>query len=535
MTRILSHPILAAAALLALAACESSTGTEAHAPARLDVVSGDLQSGTAGAELPTPIVVKVVDDKGKAVKGQLVNFRVAAGGGSVFAGSALTNKDGIAQERWTLGTSAADSQKVEARAVDPETGEGLVFAVFRATATPGAATTIAAVAPLAKSGFAGAVVADSPAVKATDKYGNPVPNVTIAWTADAGSTIGATSQTNAAGIAKAAWTLATRVDSSYRATASAGALGSAQFTATAAVPAGSILQKISGDQTVSVGTAFAPLVVKLTLADGRPVRGAEVVFSAPNAGPETVRTAADGTASYQLLGGENSPATYSFTAAVGGASVGFTAQRQAGTVARLLLVSQFDFGSVNTVLAGMTLPSFYGVVVALDAFGNPVPGAVVNYTVTQGNGSVSPAQATTNAQGRTAGAVFTMGTVAWALNEFTMTSGTASVKQIATPSTGAAGTAVVSPDTIVLAVGGEASVSGVASDVYGNSISPTEVRGDRWTFVSQNEAIATTAPILTPGQASTLVRGVAPGTTTVVGSFGHRGGTASDTVVVIVQ
>ncbi|HEU0052102.1 MAG TPA: Ig-like domain-containing protein, partial [Longimicrobium sp.] len=223
--------LLAAATLVAaLAACDSSTGSEVGAPARLDVVSGDLQSGTAGTELSSPLVVKVVDDKGHAVKGQVVNFRVVSGGGSVFAGAAQTSKDGIAQERWTLGTSAADSQKVEVRAVDSETGQAVVFAVFRATATPGAAAAITAVAPAAKAGFAGAVVSDSPAVKATDQYGNPVSNVTVTWTADAGSTIGATSQTNAAGIAKAAWTLATRVDTSYRATATAGALGSAQFT-----------------------------------------------------------------------------------------------------------------------------------------------------------------------------------------------------------------------------------------------------------------------------------------------------------------
>ena len=76
------------------------------------------------------------------MRDQLVNFRVIAGGGSVFAGSALTNKDGIAQERWTLGTVAGDTQRVEARAVDPETGAGVVFAVFRAIATAGTASSV---------------------------------------------------------------------------------------------------------------------------------------------------------------------------------------------------------------------------------------------------------------------------------------------------------------------------------------------------------------------------------------------------------
>jgi hypothetical protein len=80
------------------------------------------------------LVVKVEDAKGKGVRGQIVNFRVTEGGGSVFAGVAITDKDGVAQERWTLGESG--SQQVEARAVDTETGEALTFAVFIATVLP---------------------------------------------------------------------------------------------------------------------------------------------------------------------------------------------------------------------------------------------------------------------------------------------------------------------------------------------------------------------------------------------------------------
>src|SRR5262245_26661737 len=74
-------------------------------------VSGNGQSGLPGTELPKPLVVKVVDRKGRRVEEQIVNFRVVAGGGSVFAGAAITNENGIAQERWTLGLTGA--QRVE--------------------------------------------------------------------------------------------------------------------------------------------------------------------------------------------------------------------------------------------------------------------------------------------------------------------------------------------------------------------------------------------------------------------------------------
>jgi hypothetical protein len=96
-------------------------------------VSGDGQSALANTELPDPLVVQVVNDRGRAVRDQVVNFRVVAGGGSVFAGTSLTNTDGIAQEWWTLGGSGA--QTVEVRAVNPTTGEKQVFATFHATIT----------------------------------------------------------------------------------------------------------------------------------------------------------------------------------------------------------------------------------------------------------------------------------------------------------------------------------------------------------------------------------------------------------------
>jgi len=97
----------------------------------MSVVSGDGQQGTPGAELPDPLVVRVEDARGRPVPGQIVNFRVVSGGGSVFAGAAISNRNGLAQERWTLGFG--DLQRVEARAIDPATGDPLTFAVFTAT------------------------------------------------------------------------------------------------------------------------------------------------------------------------------------------------------------------------------------------------------------------------------------------------------------------------------------------------------------------------------------------------------------------
>jgi alpha-tubulin suppressor-like RCC1 family protein len=136
MTRHDPHTCGATASLvlaLMLAACDSSSGPSALA-ANMQIVAGNAQSGEVGQELPDPLVVRVTDDNDQPVKGQLVNFRVTDGGGSVFAGSALTNQDGEARERWTLGEEPGVPQTVEARAVDQSTGDPLVFATFTAEA-----------------------------------------------------------------------------------------------------------------------------------------------------------------------------------------------------------------------------------------------------------------------------------------------------------------------------------------------------------------------------------------------------------------
>ena len=132
--------ILVGIALMLSTACKSdttgtnTTNTPSGIVASMQVVSGQGQSATESTELPNPLVVKVVDSLGKAVSGQLVNFRVVAGGGSMFAGASITNAQGLAQDRWTLGPATADSQVAEARAVDNNTGAPIVFARFLAVA-----------------------------------------------------------------------------------------------------------------------------------------------------------------------------------------------------------------------------------------------------------------------------------------------------------------------------------------------------------------------------------------------------------------
>lgn len=101
----------------------------------LDITGGANQVDTAGKEL-APVVAHARDEKTAApVPGQLVNWIVVSGGGSVFAAATQTDSLGNARQRWTLGWAVGD-QVLEARAVDPTTGAPLTFAQVHATALP---------------------------------------------------------------------------------------------------------------------------------------------------------------------------------------------------------------------------------------------------------------------------------------------------------------------------------------------------------------------------------------------------------------
>lgn len=193
--------VLAAAALLS--ACGDGTGPTPTVAA-LQPVSGDQQLAVVGTEAALPLVVKAVDAAGNPLSGQTINFRVLSGGGSLSGSSAVTDAQGQAGVRWTLGKVTADSQKVEAQA-----GTAGPTLVFRATARSDNPRTVAYLAGNGQTGPAGAVLPESLAVIVRDQYGNPAEGAIVAWaaTSGGGTLLPAQSQSNAAGIARSAWQL----------------------------------------------------------------------------------------------------------------------------------------------------------------------------------------------------------------------------------------------------------------------------------------------------------------------------------------
>jgi len=74
-------------------------------PADLLRVSGDSQSARVGNEVPGPLVVRLVDEQGIAVRNAAVSWVVGDGGGSVSPVSIQTDTAGLASARLTLGPS----------------------------------------------------------------------------------------------------------------------------------------------------------------------------------------------------------------------------------------------------------------------------------------------------------------------------------------------------------------------------------------------------------------------------------------------
>jgi hypothetical protein len=72
-------------------------------------VSGDNQTGSPGAELAAPLVVRLVDRDGNGIPGGDVTWVIGEGGGDVSSPSSRTDSDGEASTRWTLGSGETNT------------------------------------------------------------------------------------------------------------------------------------------------------------------------------------------------------------------------------------------------------------------------------------------------------------------------------------------------------------------------------------------------------------------------------------------
>jgi hypothetical protein len=191
------------AALAGSNASASFAATASPAPAsRLVPVGGDAQTGKVGSQLTSDLIVRASDAVGNPIGGVPVTFVVVSGGGSVSAGSVLSDTLGNARVKWTLGTIAGIQTVVaSAGSITPIS--------FTAAATPDAPTQFVVVSGANQTANPGTPLPDSVVVRLVDQYGNGVSGVSVAWSVAAGngSVSPATGLSNAQGRLATKWTL----------------------------------------------------------------------------------------------------------------------------------------------------------------------------------------------------------------------------------------------------------------------------------------------------------------------------------------
>jgi hypothetical protein len=177
--------------------------------------------------------------------------------------------------------------------------------------------------------------------------------------------------------------------------------------------------------TGTVGAEVQPAPsVRATDERDRPLAGVAITFKVATGGGTTaggtVTTGADGSAALAKWTLGPTPGTQTLTAGAGGqADVVFTALAAVGPVAQITPSSgNYQLAGVGQ---GLEQPL---VALAADAFGNPVAGIPVVFTVTAGGGSMNGGSFPTDSTGRATAAQWTLGAEA-GVQQVTAASGAA--------------------------------------------------------------------------------------------------------------
>lgn len=177
---------------------------------QMSKLEGDTQQGTVGEPLPNPLIVQVKTPRELPVAGRRVAFVTTSEAGEVTPDTAITDSQGLASARWVLGT-APGAYAIQARLIaeegDPQIQE------FTAEASPAPPDTLTALSALTQPGRRGQNTATPPLVRVVDRFGNPVPDVPVAWqvTAGEGQTSEPITRTGPDGTTTVVWTLGNRV------------------------------------------------------------------------------------------------------------------------------------------------------------------------------------------------------------------------------------------------------------------------------------------------------------------------------------
>ncbi len=186
----------------AVAACSDNGTGPAARPVERSIVAerSDTAKGVVGTALDSPLVVRVLDANGAPVAGEPVTFTIY-GHGVLNPAMTSTDANGFAMSHFTFGTVAQDLR------ITVSTDSIKEGATFLLQALTGPAENLLIAQGDSQAGAAGSQLTLPLVVEVTDRYGNPVPGVTVTWSSNAGSLTLLSSTSDAHGLARTNYTL----------------------------------------------------------------------------------------------------------------------------------------------------------------------------------------------------------------------------------------------------------------------------------------------------------------------------------------
>lgn len=394
------------AVVASAAGVQTSFGlTNMPGPAALvSVGNGADQQTTVATAFGAPLVALVTDAQGNPVGGTSVTFGAPGGGAtaSLASPTVVTNAGGQAA---TLATASTVAGAYVVTATVP----GLAPASFGLTNVAGAVASLAPVGGGGQTTQVRTAYATPLAVRARDAHGNAVTGASVTFAAPGAEPTASLSSTavttDASGNASVTATAGASAGT-FAVTASAPGAMTVSFslTSTPAAPATTTVD--DGDaQTTRVTTTYArPLSVVVRDVDGNPVPGTTVTFVA-TATPATATlsapsatTDATGKASITATADTHAGAFTVLAAAPGATSATFHLVNGPGIPAA---ISSTADSTTQSTAVSSPFARPLGVTVT-DAYGNPVPGAAVRFTVpaTEPTATLATADVVTDASGR---------------------------------------------------------------------------------------------------------------------------------------
>lgn len=248
---------------------------------QLTVVTGAAQTVTVGEAAATPIVVRVSDESGAPLVGVPVRFTApSSGAAATFTTSTVSSDDNGLVSTPFSANSVTGSYVISATVMDPAAGMASVEIDQTNTAGPPSAITLARDSS-PQSALVSTDFARPLQVRVTDRFGNPVNNVRIRFTAPSGPATAELSAGDATTNDRGETSVTAKAGSlpgSYRITAELPDGTSAAFELTNTV-GDSVTVTISdgGEQTTTPTMGFGdPIAIQVRDDQGRPVSGIRI-------------------------------------------------------------------------------------------------------------------------------------------------------------------------------------------------------------------------------------------------------------------